>query len=150
MKICYDQGCNDTGVVIATKWRCYLFYLQQFISALGTVLPKSLFKVLSPSLILTWTAVTNNVFDICKNASYCCARKYENCPFFTVFLTIKTSSQDISIMLLQISLKLYERRGRYWRKTLPWTILEEQFSVLRYTSASEIGCLLYTSDAADE
>ena len=56
-----------------------------------------------------------------------------------MFLTIKTSSQNISITLLQISLKLYERRGRYWRKTLPWTILEEQFSVLRYTAACKIG-----------
>ena len=41
MKICYDQGCNDIGVVIAMKWRYYLFYLQQYISALGSVLPKS-------------------------------------------------------------------------------------------------------------
>ena len=39
MKICYDQGCNDIGVVIATKWRYYLFYLQKYFS--GTVLPKS-------------------------------------------------------------------------------------------------------------
>ena len=39
MKICYDQGCNGIGVVIATK--CYyLFYLQQYISTLATVLPK--------------------------------------------------------------------------------------------------------------
>ena len=37
----YDQGCYDIGVVIAMKLRYYLFYLQQFISALGTVLPKS-------------------------------------------------------------------------------------------------------------
>ena len=41
MKIGYDQGCNDIGVVIATKWRHYLFYFQQYFSALGTVLPKS-------------------------------------------------------------------------------------------------------------
>ena len=40
MKICYDQSCNDIGVVIATKWRHYLFYLQQYFSALGTVLRK--------------------------------------------------------------------------------------------------------------
>ena len=58
---------------------------------------------------------------------------------FLLFLTIKTSSQNISITLLQISLKLYKHRGRYWRKTPPWTILEEQFSVLRYTAASKIG-----------
>ena len=65
--------------------------------------------------------------------------KHQDCPFFTVFLTIKTSSQNISKTLLQISLKLHERRGRYWRKTLPWTILEEQFPVPRNTAASKIG-----------
>ena len=41
MKICYDHGCYDIGVVIATKWCHYLIYLQQYFSALGTVLPKS-------------------------------------------------------------------------------------------------------------
>ena len=56
-----------------------------------------------------------------------------------MFLIIKTSSQNISITLLQISLKLHEHRGCYWRKELPWTILEEQFSVSRYTVASKIG-----------
>ena len=39
--ICYDHGCNDIGVVIATKWHYFLFNLQQYISALGPVLPKS-------------------------------------------------------------------------------------------------------------
>ena len=58
---------------------------------------------------------------------------------FLLFLTIKTLSQNISIKLLQISLKLHEHRGRYWRKKLPWTILEEQFSVPRYTAGSKIG-----------
>ena len=58
---------------------------------------------------------------------------------FSVFLTIKTLSQNISITLLQISLKLHEHRNRYWRKKLPWTILEEQFPVPRYTAASKIG-----------
>ena len=51
----------------------------------------------------------------------------QECPFFTVFITIKTSSQNIAMTLLQISLKL------------PWTILEEQFQVLRNTTASKIG-----------
>ena len=41
IKICYDQGCNDIGVVVAKKRRYYQFYLQQYISALGIVLPKS-------------------------------------------------------------------------------------------------------------
>ena len=40
MKICYDQGRNDIGVVIATKRRHFLFYLQQYFSAVGTVFPK--------------------------------------------------------------------------------------------------------------
>ena len=65
--------------------------------------------------------------------------KQQYCLFFTVFLTIKTSSQNISITVLQILLKLHERRGGYWRKKLPWTILEEQFPVPRYTAASKIG-----------
>ena len=64
--------------------------------------------------------------------------EHQDCPFFTVFLTIKTSSQNISITLLQISLKLHEHRGGYWRKKLPWMILEEQFPVLRNTSVSKI------------
>ena len=65
--------------------------------------------------------------------------KHQGCPFLTVFLAIKTSSHNISITLLQISLKLDEHRGRYWRKKLPWTILEEQFPVPRYIAASKIG-----------
>ena len=65
--------------------------------------------------------------------------KNQGCPFLTVFLAIKTSSHNISITLLQISLKLDEHRGRYWRKKLPWTILEEQFPVPRYIAASKIG-----------
>ena len=34
--------------------------------------------------------------------------EHQDCPFFTVFLTIKTLSQNISITLLQISLELHE------------------------------------------
>ena len=33
--------------------------------------------VLSPSFIFTWKVVTNNAVEIYKNASYCCAGKYE-------------------------------------------------------------------------
>ena len=62
--------------------------------------------------------------------------KHRDYPFFTVS---KNVSQNVSITLLQIPLKLHEHRGRYWRKKLPWTILEEQFPVPRYTAASKIG-----------
>ena len=65
--------------------------------------------------------------------------EHQDCPFFTVFLTTKSLSHNISITLLQISLKLHEHRGRYWRKKLPRTILEEQFPVPRYTATSKIG-----------
>ena len=65
--------------------------------------------------------------------------QHQDCQFFTVFLTRKTSSQNISITLLQISLKLYEHRGCYWRKKLLRMIFEEQFPVPRYTAASKIG-----------
>ena len=30
MKICYDQGCKDIGVVIAMEWHHYLFCLQHW------------------------------------------------------------------------------------------------------------------------
>ena len=59
--------------------------------------------------------------------------------FLTVFLATNSLSQNISITLLQISLKLHEHRGCNWRKKLPWMIFEEQFLVPRYTAASKIG-----------
>ena len=48
--------------------------------------------------------------------------EHQDRPFFTVS-NYKTSSQNISKTLLQISLKLHEHRGCYWRKKLPWTIV---------------------------
>ena len=64
--------------------------------------------------------------------------KHQDCPFFTVILTTKTSSQNISIMLIQISLKLHdiEEAIGYW---LPWTIQEKRLPVPWNTAASKIG-----------
>ena len=59
--------------------------------------------------------------------------------FSAVFLIIKTSSQNISITLLKIPLKSHEHRGCYWRKKLPWKILEKRFPVPRNTAARKIG-----------
>ena len=64
--------------------------------------------------------------------------EHQDCPSFTVFLTIKTLSQNISLTLLQISLKLREHRGGCRTKTFPWTIMAEQFTVPRNTAASKI------------
>ena len=58
--------------------------------------------------------------------------------FTTETFDTETASQNISITLLQISLKLHEHRGSYWRKKLPWMILEEQFPVPIYTAVSKI------------
>ena len=65
--------------------------------------------------------------------------EHQDCPVFTVLLTIKTSPQNISITLLQVSLKLQGHRGGYWRERFPWTILEKQFPLLRNTGACKIG-----------
>ena len=65
--------------------------------------------------------------------------EHQDCPFLTVYRTITTSSQNISITLLQISLNLHEHRGGYWRKELLWAVLEERFLVPRNTAATKIG-----------
>ena len=65
--------------------------------------------------------------------------EHQDYPFFTIFLTTKSLSQNFSITLLQISRKLHEHWGDYWRKKLLWMILEEQFPVLRNNSVSKIG-----------
>ena len=67
------------------------------------------------------------------------SRTSRNFPFFTLFLTTKSLSQTFSITLLQISCKLHEHWGDYWRKKLLWMILEEQFPLPRNNSVSKIG-----------
>ena len=75
-----------------------------------------------------------------KSASFCTDNS--RTPRLSIFYRIsihKSLSQNISITLLQISLKLHEHRDGYWRKKLPWIILEEQFPVPRNTSVSKTG-----------
>ena len=54
---------------------------------------------------------------------------HQDCPVFTVIISIKTSFQNISFTLLQISFKGHEHRGGYWRKKFqlgrywPWKTL---------------------------
>ena len=64
--------------------------------------------------------------------------KHTDCPVFTVFETIKTSSQNILITLSGISLKLQGQRSGYWKNKLPRTILEDEFPVPRNIAASKI------------
>ena len=65
---------------------------------------------------MRWNCISNALCFLQKMA------KHRDCPVFTVFLTIKTSSQNNFITLLQISLKLLEHRGSYWRKKFPWPV----------------------------
>ena len=76
---------------------------------------------------MTWNCMSKSLHLLQITA------KQQYCPFFSSW------SQNISITLLQISLKLHEHRGCYWRKKLPWMISEEQFPVPRYTAARRIG-----------
>ena len=63
MKIFYDQGYNhDIGVVIATKWYHYLFYLHSYFLALRAVLPKSFTRAFSSNSYL-------NVCEVSLRAS---------------------------------------------------------------------------------
>ena len=69
--------------------------------------------------------------------------EHQDCPVFTVFIAIKTSSQNISFTLLQISLKLHEHRGGFWRKKFqlrrfwPWKTLS---SHLKWVHTWHGGC----------
>ena len=44
MKICYDQGYNDSEVVMTTIWHHYLYYLKLYFLALGKSCKKNLCK----------------------------------------------------------------------------------------------------------
>ena len=65
--------------------------------------------------------------------------KHQGCPFFLLISDHKNFIPNILKTLLQIPLTLHVQRGSYWRKKLPWTILEEQFPVPRNTAGSKIG-----------
>ena len=51
MTICYDQAYNDIGVVIVTKWRLYLFYLEPYLSALGSVISEIVHGSFFPPIV---------------------------------------------------------------------------------------------------
>ena len=71
----------------------------------------------------------------------CITAEHQDRPFFTVFLTIKTSSRNIPISCRSIPLKLRTNVAEAigGGNSFPWTILEEQFPVQRNSAASKIG-----------
>ena len=64
--------------------------------------------------------------------------KHQDCPFVTVFLTIKTSSHNISITLYRFRLNFTNIEAALEEKA-PVNYFKEQFPVPRYTAASKIG-----------
>ena len=72
--------------------------------------------------------------------------KHQDYQVFTVILSIKISSQNISFTLLQISFKGHEHRGGYWRKKFqhgrywPWKTL---LSHLNWVHTWHGGCPSY-------
>ena len=72
--------------------------------------------------------------------------KHQDYQVFTVIISIKISSQNISFTLLQISFKGHEHRGGYWRKKFqlgrywPWKTL---LSHLNWVHTWHGGCPSY-------
>ena len=54
--------------------RCIRLQLANFLSEISCsqVRAPHHLCVLSPSFIFTWTAITNNAFEMCRNVNYCC------------------------------------------------------------------------------
>ena len=56
MKICYDQGCNDIGVVIATKGRLYRELFQNS--------SRKLFSPIAASIFVSLSEICKSVIEI--------------------------------------------------------------------------------------
>ena len=109
----------------APRW----ILIQSFFLAIGWSYPHGLSHRFLRRLKLLWgeTASQKRFFSTDNG-------RKSSLTIFTAFLTIQTSSQNISITLLQISLKLRlleekNSRERFWK---------EQFPVPRNTSESKI------------
>ena len=55
-KICYDQGCNDIGVVIATKGRLYRELFQNS--------SRKLFSPIAASIFVSLSEICKSVIEI--------------------------------------------------------------------------------------
>ena len=93
-KICYDQSCNDIGVVIATKWRHYLFYLQQYFSVLKTVFQNRLLELFPPIVASMFVKFKRNLWE-----------RYRDIWCLTVICT-KRSAFDMQFHLIAVSIFL--------------------------------------------
>ena len=107
MKICYDQGCNGIGVVIATKWRYYLFYLQQYISALGTVLRKLFTIAFSSNSSLDFLEICKSVIKIFWDKDFVVRNTIKNGQSWcSAVICRKRSACDMQFHLIVLSIFL--------------------------------------------
>ena len=74
-----------------------------------------------------------------NSKSVCCVLLTSNA------ITIKTSSQNVSLTLLQNVLKVHEHWVDNWRKRVSWMILEKQFQVPRNTVSSNFGVMHFVT-----
>ena len=95
--------------------------------ALRYIIIKSSFLAIDRDLSLRsfthiFKEIVTTIRSKCMSKALCfllITAKLQDYPFFTVFLIVKTPSQNISITLLKISLKSHEHRGCYCWKKLP-------------------------------
>ena len=103
MKIPYHQGYNDIGVVIAKKWLNNQIFLSSNRLKLSLRSSTHDFKINKTTPRRDCNSKGFRFLQI--------TAEHQDCPFFTLFLTRKISSQNISKTLPQISLKPHEHRG---------------------------------------
>ena len=123
MKICHDQECNDIGVVIATKWRHCLFYLQQYFSALGTVLTKSFMEAFCSNSRLDVREVKTETVRVLLG--------YFGMKFYRSKYGKKGKSWCLAVIELRTSQPLLHFQTHCWCY-LPYTVLRAEMILERY------------------
>ena len=116
IKICYDQGCNDIGVVIAMKRRYYQFYLQQYISALGIFLPKSFTGAFSSNSGLDVLLICESVIELFWGEVLMVRNTVKNGKSWCLAgICMKQSAFDMQFHIKVVSIVLENVCERSWR-----------------------------------
>ena len=109
MKICYDQGCSDIGVVIATKWRLYslLFSIISRHWKLFQNRSRKLFAPRAASMFVSFSEICKSVIEIFWNEVFMVRNTVKNWQSWcsTVICT-KRSAFDMQFHLIVVSIFL--------------------------------------------
>ena len=115
--MCYDQVCHDIEVVVATKWCHYLFNLQQYFSALGTVLPKAFMGAFSSNSCLNVHEVeAKSVYNIITKLTYFLwnSGKHEHKEYFWNVTVLQWQSQSAKRRLNSKQQQLFNKLAVCW------------------------------------